>query len=347
MRAYDQEWKSIYFVCRGCCIIFFEKYRDETYISQLKEFIEAKYGLGIHNIAAAKRGYHGETWKIDTECDTYFAKLVYLGPHKSRYMNSFAIVEHMNQNGIDFISKIKKTIDEQLYSIFNDGVVGVFHYVEGEHTEDYPLSDLFHKLAHIYKVPVQNVQIIEENFNINYMDEYYRNLTKLKIASSPSVLEAVRLLEGNSRIIEHYADRLMQFADKNKNDLTHFHITSGDVGGNVIIQGEQFTIIDWDHLMLAPIERDIWPYLHDEKQIILLNEILELEGLHYKVSQDRLAFYCYLSFFYYLHEYMSGLLEFDDEAVREAIANDIKSYLNVNCWIYGNLNKVDQYRKEV
>jgi hypothetical protein len=40
---------------------------------------------------------------------------------------------------------------------------------------------------------------------------------------------------------------------------------------------------------------------------------------------------------------MSGLLEFDDEVVREAIVNDIKGYFDDSCWIFGNLNRVDTF----
>jgi hypothetical protein len=133
-----------------CCIIFYKKDHDETYIIQLIQCIEENYDLRILNIVSAKRGYHGETWKLITESDSYFLKIVYFGVHKPRYMNSFSIVEYMNQNGIDFISRIIRTIDEHLYGFFNDGVLGIFNYVEGEHTEDYPLSDLFNKLTSIY-----------------------------------------------------------------------------------------------------------------------------------------------------------------------------------------------------
>jgi thiamine kinase-like enzyme len=78
---------------------------------------------------------------------------------------------------------------------------------------------------------------------------------KLRFANTKYCLS--KTIGRKSELIKHYINRLFRFANKNKNNFSDFHITSGDVGGNVIIQGEKFTIIDWDYLKLAPIERDI------------------------------------------------------------------------------------------
>ena len=45
------------------------------YKTELAAFIEREYGLAATSIVPAKRGYYGETWRMDTADGRYFLKL--------------------------------------------------------------------------------------------------------------------------------------------------------------------------------------------------------------------------------------------------------------------------------
>jgi hypothetical protein len=316
--------------------------RDEAYKAQLIKFIEMNYPISIGNLVEAKRGYFGETWKADTEEESYFIKIDYCDAHKQIYIDSFAVIDYLCKNGITHISKILKTKSNELYTSFNDGVIGVFIFVEGKNTEEYPISKLFKKLAPVYKVPVENLGIKKEDYDISYVDEYYSNLEKLKLyAADPNIQELVCFLEEKSSLIELRACRLKLFANRCKDDYNNFHITHGDAGGNSILKDDDFTIIDWDQPMLAPIERDAWFFICKDENMKTINQILRSNKIEYKLQNDRLAFYCYFSFFYYLHEHLSCLFDFNEDVIGKEIASNIKEYFV--SWISNQLNRADKF----
>ena len=109
--------------------------QDQQYIACLTDFISEAYGLEAISIVPAKRGYYGETWRLNTENNSYFLKLDYSSQHQVKYRNSLDVVEYLCACGIDFISKIIKTRSDNLFSIFNSAVLCVFNWFDGENIE--------------------------------------------------------------------------------------------------------------------------------------------------------------------------------------------------------------------
>lgn len=98
-------------------------------------------------------------------------------------------------------------------------------------------------------------------------------------------------------MISSYAERLNYLSEICCRDLSNFHITLGDAGGNCILNGEQFFIVDWDSVKLAPIERDAWFYICNSNQLSIINDVIQKYKLGYMLKQERLCYYCYYSFF--------------------------------------------------
>jgi len=70
--------------------------RGDEYISRLRNFIQNEYGITAISITPAKRGFYGETWRLDTaQGRSYFLKIVYPDLHKAIYERSFHAIQHL------------------------------------------------------------------------------------------------------------------------------------------------------------------------------------------------------------------------------------------------------------
>lgn len=273
--------------------------RDSTYQSHLLEFIQQEYAFHPVSINPAKRGYFGETWRLDSADKSYFLKLDYTALHQSIYANSFHIIRHLCDNGIDFISRIVKTANGELYTIFDSAVLGVFEWIDGENAQDErtKISE-YQMLAKVYTVHSDGLSIPKEDFSTHSADLFFAQCDRLK--SNPDNETAARLIiifEKNQAKINHRAKRLKLFSGRCQRDASGFFITHGDAGGNVIMNGDNFHMVDWDDPVLAPPERDAWFCLYWDWAMAAFNDALRQNGISYTLRPERLAYYCYHSFF--------------------------------------------------
>ena len=51
--------------------------RSDEYIYRLRNHIKDEFGINAVHLTPAKRGFYGETWRLDSICASYFLKLVY------------------------------------------------------------------------------------------------------------------------------------------------------------------------------------------------------------------------------------------------------------------------------
>ena len=147
----------------------------------------------------------------------------------------------------------------------------------------------------------------------------------------------MRLFDNKRTIIEHRAERLAQFAELCQNDRSHFYITHGDAGGNIITDGEHFHLVDWDSPMYAPPERDAWFCLHWEWATSAFHDALTRHGIDYALRSERLAYYCYKFFFLYLSFYLESY--FDKSIDGDKIVGEVTDYFS--CWIEDNIKFAD------
>lgn len=269
--------------------------RSETYIAKLKDFITKTYVINIKSITPAKRGFYGETWRLDAIDHSYFLKLVYLTEHQSTFENSFPVMEHLCKHGIDFISQIIKTTDGSLFTHFDGAVLGLFDWIDGENIETNETKiPEFQMLAKVYTVPPDGLQILNEDFSGKSAGEFFE---QWKITIDKRINS---LLEKNRVALEYRAERLDFFAYLCRSDKTGFFITHGDAGGNFVANNDKHFIVDWDGAILAPPERDVWVMGFQKWARNLFQNTLRDNGIEYTLRPERLAYYCYYMFFYWL-----------------------------------------------
>ena len=302
--------------------------RDNKYIKSLTDFIYDKYDIGCLAIAPAKRGYYGETWRLDTIDSRYFVKLVYPDFYKTAYERSFPIVRHLCDHGIDFISKIVGAKDGALYTIFDGAALGVFDWIDGEHIEtDATKIPEYQMLAKAYTVPAHGIAIFREDFSVKSADRFFKQWNALGDGRLLPLLDKYHIK------IEHRAARFKLFSRMCQNDAADFFITHGDAGGNLIKNGDRYYLVDWDIPVLAPPERDAWCMCGRDWARNAFHDALRQNGIEHTLRPDRLAYYCYHFFFYYLSTFLDGFAQCD--AVR-----DVEDF--INGWIKDSIEYADR-----
>ncbi len=301
--------------------------RSAEYQHRLLELIRQEYGISATGLAPAKRGYYGETWRLDAAQGSYFLKLVYPAAHKDVYERSFPVIQHLCDHGIDFISRIVKTTAGALSTRFDGAILGLFGWIDGENveTDDTKLPE-YHMLAKVYRVPASGVPILREDFSGKSAKKFFEQWNALHN------MHLQALLENKRAKIEHRAKRLTHFAGLCQGDTAEFFITHGDAGGNLIVNGGRYFIVDWDNPVLAPPERDAWVMCGRDWARAAFENALCQNGIRHTLRLERLAYYCYHFFFLYLAAYLDGFTQGD--TVRE-----IEEY--IDCWIEGSIQYAD------
>ena len=274
--------------------------RSDEYKSELLEFIKREYGVECSEITPARRGFYGETWRVNKASTSYFVKLDY-SPHQDKYERSFPVIERICDHGIDFISRIKKTTDGRLSTRFDGAVLGMFDWIDGENIQTNATKiPEYQMLAKVYTVPAHGLSISREEFSDISADKFFEQWNTLEDKQLQS------LLEKNRAKLEHRASRLKHFAKLCQGDTAGFFITHGDAGGNFLVSGDKYFIVDWDEPLLAPPERDAWVMCSQGWARDAFHYALRQSNIVHSLRSERLAYYCYHYFFYYLTSYLDG-----------------------------------------
>jgi len=272
--------------------------RSGKYIGRLAEFVRREYQIVPVALTPAERGFYGETWRLETAEKPYFIKLDY-SPHKEIYKRSFSVIDHLCRHGINSVSKIVSNANGELFSDFESAILGVFDWIDGENVQNEQAKiEEYDILGKVYTVPTGGVPIMREDFSGKNADKFtgQRDALKNKLLIS--------LLEKHRGKLESRAVRLKKFAELCRGDTTGFVITHGDAGGNFMVSGDTYYIVDWDNPVLAPPERDAWVMCGQNWAMDAFRDSLCRNGVAYTLRPERLAYYCYDFFFFYLTSYL-------------------------------------------
>ncbi len=284
--------------------------RSAAYKTQLMEWIRQTYGLSPQSLEPAKRGFYGETWQLKADGGRYFLKLDY-SIHQSIYERSFPALERLHEHGLDFVSRIVKTADGCLCARYDGAVLGLFEWIDGENMEtDETKIPEYQMLAQVYAVPCDGLDLPRERFGSDSATVFFnRWATLAENAHNASTARALAVLEANRGTMQHRAARLVQFADRCAGDQSHMYLTHGDAGGNVLVQGDNYFIVDWDDPRIAPPERDAWFMCPEDWARASFESALSDHGIPYRLRPERLGYYCYNTYFLYLNEHLDCLGE--------------------------------------
>lgn len=280
--------------------------RDREYIRRLKVALYEQYGITATETAPAQRGYYAETWKVGGPEGCYFLKMDYLPFHQTRFQQSLPVIEYLCENGIDFVGKIVKTRDQRLYSHFDTALMALFEWVDGENVEtDHTKVPEYQMLCKIYPLTKPGLGIPTASFSDDAAIRFYEQWEALKNAPKTDANGVVlATLERFRNELSHCASRLSELAGRCREEKGDFYLTHGDAGGNFFVGNGRNYIFDWDEVMYAPLERDAWVMGCYDWARKLFDDTLRENHIPYQLRPERLAFYCYHMYFYYLGEFL-------------------------------------------
>ena len=307
--------------------------RDKKYLEKLKKYLNKNYNFIVKEIKPASRGMEGETWVVTTSSDIFFVKINFLSRVNKNFIKSVDAIDILNEKGINNINEIIKTKKNENYIKFNKKVLVVFKYIDGKIDYNYPYLKLMKLLINIYKTNIKT-EIPTENFKIDKL----LNRLNINLLKAQKYLKLNNLLNKYQVNIQKYVRELKKYYEK-IDKTTLKVITHGDVCVNVMV-GTKVFLIDWDEILLAPIERDCWFFMDYKYKIKNINNLLKKNNIDYTISIDMLAYYAYKSSIIYLNNDIEKYFELESIG----ILDDIKEVFEG--WVFKKISSLDRRKNE-
>jgi hypothetical protein len=235
---------------------------------QLRAAIEQNYGIEILKCIPGPRQFVAETFILDAKNGMqYFCKLVDKPLFIPGIIKSLPIVAEMYANGIDRVSfPIKGATGFHL--LVGNTLIVLFNYINAPQSYDYSPYALGRLTAQIQNVtPFIKAEIPRETFefvNRTLFDYYFEGTLTAQI-DDRAICELQQVLRRHEAKIRYYLGEYLRLCHICKAGPGELVITHGDAPGNILVNApDDIYIIDWDDIVLAPAERDLWIMDHLE-----------------------------------------------------------------------------------
>lgn len=231
--------------------------------NNLKQILATNYILDIDSIVDGPRQFVAETFIISTKSqEKYFRKVINNKLFIDGVIASLPALKNIHHLGFDQVNYPISTKSGDLYVYENNALVVLLNYINAPQNYDYDYYILGKTLAQVHQLTSKvTAPIPKENFQYKHLDIFEDRLHKIinfqdsdEINSKLSNL----LSERQTEILDFYKE-FLQVSEDCQNKKYELFITHGDSPGNVLVKSpKDIYIIDWDDILLAPVERDLW-----------------------------------------------------------------------------------------
>ncbi|MDQ3767383.1 MAG: aminoglycoside phosphotransferase family protein [Actinomycetota bacterium] len=236
---------------------------DEVIVSTLHE----KYGIRVGGLAFLPVGNDSESWayRIDaTDGTTYFLKVRSVMDQ----MAGLVVPRHLQDRGVPHIVGPLRTGGESLSANADGFALIVYPFIMGSMGADVGLSanewrTLGFALRQVHDIrltPNLERELRVESFTLNRraLIPDLEAALATRTSSDPAAAELARFWQARReeiRLLVHRADALARRLEGESLPLSLCHADLHT--WNVLIDGHQLWIVDWDETILAPKERDL------------------------------------------------------------------------------------------
>lgn len=286
---------------------------------ELKNIISKVWAINATKIRFLPLGEENWAYIVeDNDGKKYFLKMYGKKRKIEQVKESLSVIHYLyaKHDIKNIIHPISTTIDS-VYYLIKGHIAVLFNFIDGENQDNLVMTDdqlknLARTLAKIHKITPRMFQIKnKEKFTIscdkqlensikylekpgNLSNTYKKQLAQLILPSKKEILSAIERLK-----------EIKQSIRLKKEDYVICHCDP--IHLNLIINGEEVSIIDWDDARLAPKEQDLWFYLNTRAPIFL-NAYRETYG-SFKLNTNVISFYFYNRFLDDLRDWVVRIIE--------------------------------------
>ncbi len=303
--------------------------------NQLKKLLATHYNLRVTDIIDAPRQFVAETFFVNTENQTFFCKVIDKPFFIDVVISSLPALANIQDLGYSKINYPIPTASGDLFVKESGTLIVLFNFIDAPQNYDYDNAILGKTIAEIHQLtPKITAPINHEQFVFKHADIYREKLDQISTEDGRDEIaaELQKLMKTNySTIVSAY--KQFQIVAKNcSNTELDNVVTHGDAPGNVLVKSpNDIYIVDWDDILLAPAERDLWFMI--DKQDFVDGYRREISG--FKSSQIALDYYLLSRYFNDMVEYWTEILgDFTEEHRRSNFKQLSKELFSEDGWLH-------------
>lgn len=278
--------------------------------------VTARFGRAVARVEPAPRGWTGETYTVTTvDGARLFAKQYRMARLLAATLPSLPVLEALHRAGVRGLTVPVAAPDGALYQRTGGGVLVLFEHIDGVQTEafdDRALGDLVGRI-HASAAPA-GCDPPRETFDIAFGEALWTAVERVSMTRGDEVIEGLRAFLGEigAGLRPGWA-AFERIAERCRATSPPLVITHGDIPWNVMrdIEG-RLHLVDWDELLLAPRERDLWFFL-DRPALLAA---YRAHGGAGALDDLVVAYYVHHRFFEELHAFTGDIL--DERGARRA-----------------------------
>lgn len=236
-----------------------------------RQRIAEVYGLTLANVSPAPRGFVAETHVLeDTRGKRYFCKLVRKPSFIQEIVASLPALAALHRAGMRQVNYPIATLDGPYHLMFNGTLIVLYNHIEAQQSYDYDLFTFGRLTAEIHKLTPQIATTPpEQTIAYRFQRVFEQALSERHAPTDDPIVQDLRaILRQHSAQLAADYELYQRTLTECTNKTFPLVITHGDAPGNVLVQAPTaITIVDWDGMLLASPERDLW-FLADRAQFM-------------------------------------------------------------------------------
>jgi spectinomycin phosphotransferase len=268
----------------------------------VRTFVNKEYGIKARKIEFVPKGEVSYGYVLtDSKGKKFFAKIFpnsRIGKINSNLLDfslrvTFELYAKCGINRITYPIMDKKG---KLKTSFEGMPLVLFDFIEGKNKyklkmDNREISNLAQLLAKIHKcLPrIKMRKILKEDFKPGYKKDLLKSLKELKDSEkldNKYKRKLAKMIEPVRGDILDTLEKVEKLGGKiNKKEFVICHTDA--IESNLIIKNKEVFIIDWDGVLIAPKEHDLWFYLKDKRFL----KAYEKEFGKFKLDKKAVFFY--------------------------------------------------------
>jgi len=316
-----------------------DKKLPELTHSKVLHILQKYYNLQSFTIKKAPRGFTAQTFFVHSQ-EKYLLKIIPKERVDQNFEKVLKSLSKIAQLGVCNITRIQTDKNQNLSVDLGNAVAILFFKIDAEWVlpdnlskdEYMQMIDLLKKI-HSYTKKITNLPIEDFAFDKHIIIkelikklEINENLDKKSSLLKNELSKYIPFIKKQIKLFEWILDRALIEAKKSKWVITH-----GDSPGNIMVKEGEVFIIDWDGLLLAPIERDV---------VLIREEHIDYFMNYNAINPIVFNYYILQRYFDDIHDFIIEIFrpECSLLKVKEWIFEMKEESLNKSSWIVHLIN---------